>query len=537
MADVPPQGSAAPSVQALLDALDARSRSQAEDAAGRLLGHALDRVGEALASIEQRLGTLEQRGDNAAVFTQVVELGARLERFEQAFYRAVSEGGDGSDVVRNIETVVRQGTADYVRAVESMRERQQAELDSLRTTLAEVVRTEAQAAAPNPVQPEPVDLTPLIVRLDEVSAKIQRPTTDAMREVAERLEGQVDRLHESFPRLTELRQSWKEELQPVAERLQAVEEAIARTADVPADLPEVAGRLEGAVDRLASLESQLRERDEALGQLDGRMEGLESRVRAHLAGLTERVEGVMGAVSSGSSRDDERRQLGDIAAGVSSLGDRISAVDQRLERSEQESGSNRSGLEQLQRDIQRIGEQIAELGETAPGDADLLDEVTKVLSALPESFSAPEGPSAESIAAAVRTALAEDLAALKQAAAKELPSLPEIPSADEIAERVVAALPAPPEPAPAPEVPSAEDTATKVKDLLHREFEMLTQRVAAMSASLEATRTLLDQHVEDTAQSLGRRASEVGRKLAADLGFRPRKDERRDPRELNRGGH
>ena len=519
MADVPPQGPAAPSVQALLDALDARSRTQAEDAAGRLLGHALDRVGEALASIEQRLGTLEAKGDNAAVFTQVVELGARLERFEQAFYRAVSEGGDGSDVVRNIETVIRQGTGDYVKALESLRERQQAELEAMRATLEEVVRHETQAAAQTagPAQAEPVDLTPLIVRLDEVSAKIQRPTTDAMRELAERLEAQLDRLHESFPRLNELRQSWNDELRPVADRLQAVEEAVGRTADVPANLPEVASRLEGAVERLAGLEGQLHERDAALGQLDGRMEGLESRVRAHLAGLTERVEGVMGAVA-GIGQQPEGDLLGEVTAVLAALPDAFAAPE-------------------------------------IPS----ADEIAKAVRAiLPAPPAQTEVPSAEDIASAVRAALAGELAALREPAgsdpaleqlrndiqalaAKEMPAVEiprvEVPTADEIAERVVASLPAPAEPPAVPDIPSVEDMAAKVRDVLHREFELLTQRVAAMQSSLEATRTLLDQHVEDTAQSLGRRATEVGRKLAADLGFRPRKEERREPRGLNRGGH
>lgn len=445
MADVPPQGSAAPSVQALLDALDARARSQAEDAAGRLLTHALDRVGEALASIEQRLASLEQRADSAPVFTQVVELAARLERFEQAFYRAVSEGGDGSDVVRNIEAVVRQGTADYVRALEALRERQPA--------------------------PEPVDLTPVIVRLDEVSAKIQRPTTDAMRELAERLEAQLDRLHDSFPRLTELRQSWADEFRPVVERLQSLEEAVGRAADLPADLPAAAGRIEAAAERLAGLETQLQQRDASLAQIDGRMEGLESRVRAHLAGLTERVEGVMGAVTSSAAKSDPTQGLRAVAESVAHLERTLADIRERAERLEQATGSDRSTLEQLQRDVG---------------------------------------------------------------------ALPAPASADEIAERVVSALPepqeVPPPPAP-PEVPSAEAVASKVRDVMHGEFELLTQRVAALSVSIDATRTLLDQHVEDTAQSLGRRATEVGRKLAADLGFRPRKDDRRDPRELNRGGH
>lgn len=488
MADVPPQ--APPSVQSLLDALDARSRSQAEDAAGRLLGHSLDRVGEALASIEQRLGALESRNDGAAVFTQVVELGARLERFEQAFYRAVSEGGDGSDVVRNIETVVRQGTADYVRALEALRERQQGELSSLRAVVDELAQREPAPVQPAVELPPPVDLAPLIVRLDEVSAKIQRPSTDTMRELAERMEAQLDRLHESFPRLNELRQSLAEEMRPLSERVGAVEAAVTRAADVPGDLPAVASRLEAVTDQLLALEGQFEERDASLAQLDGRMDGLESRVRAHLAGLTERLEAIMGAVTDTSGVRERDERVTAVAGVLERLDSSVGSLREAVERSEQQRGAERSAIEQLQQDVRHHGETIA---------------------GLPDTF-----PAADALAAEVARSM---------------------PTADEVAAHVVKALPPFPELPAAVAPPSAEELAAKVRDVLHREFELLTQRVASLSVSLEATRTLLDQHVEDTAQSLGRRATEAGRKLAADLGFRPRKDDRRDPRELGRGGH
>lgn len=46
--------------------------------------------------------------------------------------------------------------------------------------------------------------------------------------------------------------------------------------------------------------------------------------------------------------------------------------------------------------------------------------------------------------------------------------------------------------------------------------------LAALAAAVDALRVLLQAHVDDTAQSLGRRAGEVGRRLASDLGLRGR---------------
>ena len=52
--------------------------------------------------------------------------------------------------------------------------------------------------------------------------------------------------------------------------------------------------------------------------------------------------------------------------------------------------------------------------------------------------------------------------------------------------------------------------------------EALEARTAAVQGSVDELRALLLAHVDDTSHSLGRRAGEVGRRLAADLGLRPR---------------
>lgn len=54
------------------------------------------------------------------------------------------------------------------------------------------------------------------------------------------------------------------------------------------------------------------------------------------------------------------------------------------------------------------------------------------------------------------------------------------------------------------------------------EAEMLGQRLAAISVLVDAVGRLLASHAEETAHSLGRKASEAGRRLVADLGLTSR---------------
>jgi hypothetical protein len=85
--------------------------------------------------------------------------------------------------------------------------------------------------------------------------------------------------------------------------------------------------------------------------------------------------------------------------------------------------------------------------------------------------------------------------------------------------------------------PTTNELRDQFADAVRREAELITQRVVSLTVLVESTRELLDEHVEDTSNSLGRKASEVGRRLAADFGLRGKKSSRPDPRELGRGGH
>ena len=102
-----------------------------------------------------------------------------------------------------------------------------------------------------------------------------------------------------------------------------------------------------------------------------------------------------------------------------------------------------------------------------------------------------------------------------------------------LADRPVPELAPPPLPPLAP--PPIEIPIYELSDIVHRESELLTQRVAALAVGVEATRAMLEQLVADMEASLGRKATEVGRRLAADLGLRSRRNVKRRDRELGPG--
>lgn len=58
--------------------------------------------------------------------------------------------------------------------------------------------------------------------------------------------------------------------------------------------------------------------------------------------------------------------------------------------------------------------------------------------------------------------------------------------------------------------------------VVRAQSEQLDRRIGALAAAIDDLRALLQAHADDAAHSLGRRAGEAGRRLAADLGLRTR---------------
>lgn len=79
-----------------------------------------------------------------------------------------------------------------------------------------------------------------------------------------------------------------------------------------------------------------------------------------------------------------------------------------------------------------------------------------------------------------------------------------------------------PRPAPAPADTANGNELAALAAVVRAQSELLDQRTAALAAAIDALRVLLQTHVDDTAQSIGRRAGEAGRRLASDLGLRAR---------------
>ncbi|MGH9178528.1 MAG: hypothetical protein ACRD0N_08240 [Acidimicrobiales bacterium] len=61
--------------------------------------------------------------------------------------------------------------------------------------------------------------------------------------------------------------------------------------------------------------------------------------------------------------------------------------------------------------------------------------------------------------------------------------------------------------------------AQPLVDLVNQRADGLEQRLRALEATLEDLRSLVQAHAEESAHSLGRRAGDVGRRLASDLGL------------------
>lgn len=66
------------------------------------------------------------------------------------------------------------------------------------------------------------------------------------------------------------------------------------------------------------------------------------------------------------------------------------------------------------------------------------------------------------------------------------------------------------------------DAVAALGQAVRSQSERFEQHAAELAAAVASLRALLDAHVQETAHSLGRRATEAGRRLAGDLGLRGR---------------
>lgn len=202
-----------------------------------------------------------------------------------------------------------------------------------------------------------------------------------------------------------------------------------------------------------------------------------------------------------------------VQTGITSFNARLGRLEEAFVRAVEDSGSGTDVAEQLRETV------LGALQEASVGDDPRLDALTNRLEGLDRQV-AEQAEMTRRLLERLEEVTTGDLAPLR----RSIEGL--VAAQDQV-------------PVETPVAPSATELADQVKEAVRREAELLTQRVAALAAGVEASRALLEQHVEETENSLGRKATEVTRRLATDLGLRSRRGQaggsRRDPRQLGPG--
>jgi hypothetical protein len=334
----------------------------------------------------------------------------------------------------------------------------------------------------------------------------------------------------------------------------AIDERLTAAASSAASLPS----LDPVVARLVGLEQLIRSRG------DDRSDGAASSaaaaadaVRASLDPLVERVDGLEVAVRGAA--DDVAERTSRLAAQVAALDERLAAVDAgaiaRVEAqvaavADRVAAIDAEAIGRVEARLALVDERAAASATLAPAALGRLEEQLAALTDRVERLATDRGAATE---ADVLGRLERRVAALGEqvgtlAAATDPGSvgrleerLAAVAGADALGrlEEKLAALADQAERRAATDAQADAEAATRrITDAVRAEAELLTQRVAALAVGVEAARALLEQHVADTEQSVGRRASEFTRKVAADFGLAPRgrqRGRRGDPRELGPG--
>lgn len=361
-----------------------------------------------------------------------------------------------------------------------------------------------------------------------------------------------------------------------ASAVRALEAKVAALADMlHATLGGAVERLDArAVETDEALASGLRAALDRLGELAADVTALRS-APPPLDG--EAVTAALGAL--GEDRAAVREMLADLDAAVSGLAERreadASAVAELAGAMRAQAEETRGRLDEQDTALREIGEALVDVAAAAAADrtAVLVEEMAGLRRAVTES--AEDGELAEALrrlqftvesdhidlrgiheameAVQAQTArtVADGVSGLLQVVEEQRTTVGEgffdmaarqsamLEALDRVAVAAVDARPDTSEVARAlAEVREALEKLAAVEgvgEVVRRESELLTQRVAALSVAVESLRALLSAHIDETANSLSRKATEVGRKLATDLGIRPKKPPARGAAQLGRG--
>lgn len=502
------EGGGSPDVSALVEALDARARQAGNEGAATLVRGVIGSLSETLTQIDDRLDRLEgsiaggSRNDQQlldAVHTSLVSLNGRLARLEEAFVQALEESGDGA-----------------VAVVEQVRE-----------AITELLPASMPEPAQPPPPPEPVDLGPMMAALAQVSERMSaleqretpvpvippfpdpvdlEPVVDRLRVLDGRLASIEARPEPAPPEVPvpepiDLAPVLADGLAPVLARLAQLEEQMQRLADAPAPSveavsdPEVNARLDEVIEVVR--------RDDLSTRL---VSAVEERMNAAVRAVTDRIGSANSDIAAlRDQRESVQRRLDDLGGALTALrvesdkgSDRAAAHDAAIERlhAEVKEGANRwPAVQAAQAESQRL---VADLASGVAGLRPMIEEQRTAIEAQQQS-------TAELLRAV--EAVSERLQTLDNRVAAGAEA-----SAADDRDRVTTG--------------ELHEFETRMAEAVRREAELLTQRVASLAVGVEATRAMCEQLAEAAEQSLGRKAGEVGRRLAQDFGLRSRRNTR-----------
>lgn len=287
-------------------------------------------------------------------------------------------------------------------------------------------------------------------------------------------------------------------------------------------------------------------------------EGAATLMRGTLASVSEVLSAIQDRLDHLEEALAERHEptsvTEQVQAGLNSLNSRLGRLEEAFVRAVEDSGSGTEAVVDQLRQTVVAALREAPARDSSGVDAGLRDDLRATSGALGrieaalDELSADRDTSAQPPVIPELEALAQRLEGVEGRLADQseltrqmIERMEEAQSAEvEGLRRSIEALTQSLAKAPAPaDVPSAAQLADRVTEAVRREAELITQRVAALAVGVEASRAMLEQHVEETENSLGRKASEVTRRLASDLGLRARRGQhggpRRDPRQLGPG--